>query len=91
MSVIVTGMDMPECCHWDCELCREDGGACILGTYDEKADTKVVRPKSCPLKSVDGLIEKIQTFNNVVKEDFGTSISVSDCIMLIKEYCGVSE
>ena len=59
MSVIVTGMNMPKCCHWDCVLCREDGGACILGTYDKTTDTKVERPKECSLKSVDGLIDDI--------------------------------
>lgn len=36
-------MEMPKCCHWDCPLCNEDGGACMLGAYDIKTDTKKER------------------------------------------------
>lgn len=47
--MIAINMEMPKCCHWDCPLCNEDGGACMLGAYDSKTDTKKERAKDCPL------------------------------------------
>lgn len=53
------------------------------------------RSKRCPLKSVDGLIEKIKkyrdTLDKVVLEDKdklnGMRIAYTHCIEAIKEYC----
>ena len=45
-------MEMPKCCHWDCPLCNGDGGACMLGAYDNKTDTKKERAKDCPLVEI---------------------------------------
>jgi hypothetical protein len=59
MSVVLTDMDIPECCQWECQLCNGDGGACILGVYDKKANVKIERPNGCPLKSIDGLLADI--------------------------------
>ena len=45
----IKGMSMPNSCHWDCPLCNEDGGACMLGSYDSKTDTTKERASDCPL------------------------------------------
>lgn len=50
--MIAINMEMPKCCHWDCPLCNEDGGACMLGAYDTKTDTKKERAKDCPLAEI---------------------------------------
>ena len=50
--IAIKGMEMPKCCHWDCPLCNEDGGACMLGAYDPKTDTKKERAKDCPLVEI---------------------------------------
>ena len=34
--IAIKDMETPKCCHWDCPLCNEDGGACMLGAYDTK-------------------------------------------------------
>ena len=50
--IAIKGMEMPKSCHWDCPLCNEDGGACMLGVYDTKTDTKKERAKNCPLVEI---------------------------------------
>lgn len=50
--IAIKDMEMPKCCHWDCPLCNEDGGACMLGAYDIKTDTKKERTKDCPLVEI---------------------------------------
>ena len=50
--MIAINIEMPKCCHWDCPLCNEDGGACMLGAYDQKTDTKKERAKNCPLVEI---------------------------------------
>lgn len=50
--IAIKDMEMPKCCHWDCLLCNEDGGACMLGAYDAKTDTKKERAKDCPLVEI---------------------------------------
>lgn len=101
MSVILTGMDMPECCHWECQLCNEDGGACMAGAaYDKKTDTY-----GCPLKSIDGLLDDIYnmvddsiTFSHLVdlvsgrKDIEETVTAIGDdyrkiVMDVIKKYC----
>lgn len=52
MIVIKVMEEMPKCCHWDCPLCNEDGGACMLGAYDTKTDTKKERAKDCLLGEI---------------------------------------
>lgn len=51
--VAIKGMRMPNCCHWDCPLCNEDGGECILGSYDTKTDTTKERASDCPLLEIE--------------------------------------
>ncbi len=71
--IAIKDMEMPKCCHWDCLLCNEDGGACMLGAYDLKTDTKKERAKDCPLvedvverSKIDKAIEEIKqaSFNH---------------------------
>ena len=50
--MIAINMEMPKCCHWDCPLCNDDGGACMLGAYDPKTDTKKERAKDCLLVEI---------------------------------------
>lgn len=50
--MIAINMEMPKSCHWDCPLCNEDGGDCMLGAYDTKTDTKKERAKDCPLAEI---------------------------------------
>lgn len=50
--IVIKDMEMPSCCHWDCPLAREDGGACMLDAYDAKTDTKKERASDCPLVEI---------------------------------------
>jgi len=47
--IAIKGMEMPKCCHWDCDLVNEDGGACPFDVYETKTDTTKERMKDCPL------------------------------------------
>ena len=53
MMVAIKDMEMPSCCHWDCPLCNEDGGECMLGSHDTKTDTYKERAKDCPLVEIE--------------------------------------
>jgi len=87
MSVIVTGINMPDDC-FDCER-REKccGNSCSI--QHRKAD--------CPLKSVEGLIEKLEEekmlYTRTVADDnpidYGVRIGLSKAIKIIKQYCGI--
>lgn len=50
--IAIKEMKMPKCCHWDCPLAREDGGACMIDAYDSKTDTKKKRASDCPLVEI---------------------------------------
>lgn len=83
MSVIVTGMDMPNNCN-DC------------GIVAEKAKT-ICKSNGCSLKSIDGLIKKIVNSPSDVGQDMyktkydGAARRQNEIIEIIKEYCEVSE
>lgn len=47
--IAIKGLEMPKCCHWDCDLVNEDGGACPFDVYEPKTDTTKERAKGCPL------------------------------------------
>lgn len=51
--VVIKDMEMPSCCHWDCPLCNEDGGECMLCSHDTKTDTYKERAKDCPLVEIE--------------------------------------
>ena len=105
MSVIVTEMDMPETCY-SCKFCQEDDQLrdyCGI-TYDAIWYGEKERLKDCPLKSVDGLIQKMKFF---AKRQEEIALAINDenkryahiqvanayhhCGQVIKEYCEVSE
>lgn len=94
MSVILTGRDMPD----SCESCRLQFSNCDirynLGVIEStrlKLDKK--RHPDCPLKSVEGLIEKIRKMPNDNPSYWHTCdvVDREDLIEIIKEYCEVSE
>ena len=50
---------LPSCCHWDCPLCNEDGGECMLShSHDTKTDTYKERAKDCPLVEIEPLSDE---------------------------------
>lgn len=83
MSVIVTGIEMPVKCS-DCKLRKPlklHPDDCLLC--------------GCPLKSVDGLIEKInklaysETEYGIEEFDASKIVRLDDLVDAIKEYCGM--
>lgn len=47
--IAIKDIEMPKCCHWDCPLCNEAGGACQL--KDVRTSDKE-RPINCPLVEI---------------------------------------
>lgn len=95
MAVIVTGMMMPKLCKgcklhntcW-CNVTKETDFS-----HEEIAEIGV--HNCCPLKSVEGLIEKIEQ-QKVISLFKGLSGAeemkgMNDCIKIIKEYCGLED
>lgn len=91
MAVIVKGMDMPKSCKkcpafatTACELWSKQK------TYSDQMSKK---HDSCPLKSVEGLIEKIETdMSHYMYDDYGNTTAEHDVLAgIIKEYCGLEE
>lgn len=81
MSVIVTGMDMPK----NCKECRKESSHEIVGM-----DCILLHHTDCPLKSIDGLIERMENMKDI--PDQGTwRAAIDECIATVKEYCEVSE
>ena len=99
MSVIITGMDMPENCA-NCPLTYLDTGDDAywgLNEYRCVKDNGLIdihdkeRLDDCPLKSVDGLIDKIEIeicSRNYYTRETDTRDKI---IEIIKEYCGMEE
>lgn len=76
MSVIITGMTMPNNCN-DC------------GFVTEKAKA-TCKSNGCPLKSVDGLIERMRSMKDI--PDQGTwRAAIDECIATVEAYCKVKE
>ena len=72
MSVIITGMTMPNNCN-DC------------GFVAEKAKT-TCKSNGCPLKSVDGLICRMESIKDI--PDQGTwRAAIDECIATVEVYC----
>ena len=82
MSVIITGIDIPDKCQWECPFCNGEGGECLISNEWTSNET---RPDGCPLKSIDGLIEAI---NDHRVMSFYTK---EHAISKIKEYCEMTE
>lgn len=86
MSVIITGIECQKSCK-SCNCKDDENEYCFLQdlamTEDEwKSFTPDKQYKNCPLKSVEGLIEKIRVYRE---------LPVKQVIEIIKEYCEVSE
>lgn len=95
MAVIVTGMEMPESCSV-CPLHTEYMSNIICGKTGSKIGITCAcyeRMKDCPLKSVEGLIEKIKTdMSRFMYDDYGNTTTEHDVLVgIIREYCGLEE
>lgn len=95
MSVIITGMDMPENCMrcpmdyktWgDTYNCRIKFREISRNKYEDSVE----RHKDCPLKSVDGLVEELTEYGNCQCDAWDNSI-IQGAIEIIEEYCEVEE
>jgi len=85
MSVIVTGMEMPEYCC-DCPCYNSENGQCKI-TKDYEI---IKRAFDCPLKYVEGLIEQIKEYNEFNRGEID-ELYMNDIIKIVKEYCGMEE
>lgn len=80
MAVILTGMNMPDSCH-SCKYQQCYFYGKKWQTIDGEKDYRTSVNKTCPLKSVDGLIDHLRIT--------GTSyIYEQDVFRVIREYCG---
>ena len=80
-GVIITGMEMPTDC-FECERRKKCcGNSCSI--LNIKND--------CPLKPVDGLIEKCKEFILDNDDDSCYCAGVIDVMNFIKEYCEVTK
>lgn len=91
MSVIVTGMDIPKSCGG----CNASGTGVCRKWFDFK-EIGSKRSEHCPLKSVDGLVEKITEYRNKIsagEDEFnvGQLWGIDEVTEIIKEYCGMGE
>ena len=77
MSVIYTRINKPRSCG-PCNLCPEW----------MNRNWGCQSPVDCPLKSVEGLIEKIQSLHTQESVDGQDMLQAYDVIRTIKEYCG---
>lgn len=93
-AVIVTGMNMPTACK-DCEYPNCDYYKAEWCRHGENSiNYMTARSDGCPLRSIDGLIERIE--NKKYDKPFGTeearhNDTIDMCIDFIKEYCEVKE
>lgn len=91
MGVIVTGMKMPESCV-ECDKrrfnkCYMNGVMAIEHEY--RNNNKKINP-DCPLKSVDGLIEKIKEHNECHRDEID-GLYMNDILEIVKEYCEMED
>lgn len=87
MSVIVTDMDMPERCH-TCGLKLRGTCPRLIKSVSVLQKTRL---EDCPLKSIDGLIEKITQLPTQENAEGQDIFQVYDVLRTIREYCEVSE
>ena len=92
MSVIVTNANMPPTC-WNCDFI-DGGDDCFFLCENAQIES---RYENCPLKSVEGLIEKFKEKypkNYCGEPEFGgmnCCFSLITVIQIIKEYCEVED
>ena len=98
MATIVTGMEMPESCS-ECPICHCKGKDdpwnyyCSATMNDINVqEWDLTRYNNCPLKSVEGLIEKIeQAKSNPLNQSPYFDNGLIKAMEIIKEYCGMEE
>lgn len=89
MSVIITGMYEPECCK-DCYLSA--GYGCELKGQIMTTAEMQKRDPDCPIKSVDGLINKLADMaDSDAYGDYqlGTNYGLMLTAKIVKEYCEI--
>ena len=90
MSVILTGMNTPNMCG-RCELWDIDREICMR-LVQTNADKMTIR-NDCPVKSVEGLIERIEKIGGNEEKSVYKNLNPSyvqglkEAIKTIKEYC----
>ena len=92
MSVILKEIEMPKNCS-DCPCFDGENGECrATGSRDTWCSEP---PRSCPLKSIDGLIDEFKKrYPKNYAGDFelggrSCKFSLTQVIRIIKEYCEV--
>ena len=90
MSVIVIGMDTPQHCY-DCSVCYDYMACSITESRMDWKKCDKERHKDCPLKSIDGLIEKITQLPTQENTEGQNMFQAYDVLRTIREYCEVSE
>ena len=95
MSVIITEMDMPKCCDVCERDCPENLKIWYLADDKDINNGTAIHP-NCPLKSIDGLIDKIIERGDLYTiggraSGKSVKLGMEIAIEIIKEYCGVSE
>lgn len=99
MNIIITGMEMPESCA-NCPICHCKGkddpwNYYCDGTMDDINIEEWDRERyiTCPLKSIDGLIEFIKVHTYPVRYDKNSleqGMTITGIEQAIKEYCEVT-
>ena len=84
MSVIINTIDLPNTCH-ECTL-RNKSMCEVTGLYLPTLDE---RNGCCPLKSIEGLIEKIEQLPIIEDSEGQDRYMAYDVLRTIKEYCDV--
>ena len=86
MSLIITEMDMPKSCA-ECH----DQRCKVADEWDLFDWCDYERVEGCPLKSIDGLIEKIEQLPTIEDSEGQDRYMAYDVLRAIKEYCEVKE
>ena len=97
MSVIDTKMNIPKGC-WSCSNLRAldpETDVCRLTEerFEDRLSLSHNRHDKCPLKTVEGLIKRIENLDHVWVFDEGLTATDKRDIVInaIKEYCEVKE
>ena len=87
MSLLIEHMDMPKNCY-NCPMCYDYMGCSITGNGLDWENCDKIRLEDCPLKSIDGLIEKITQLPTQENTEVQDMYQAYDVLRTIKEYCG---
>lgn len=91
MSVILTGMDMPDDCE-SCQYSQCDFHGTEWFSGSSNMNYSWCMAYDCPLRSVNGLIEKIENACCItIGRECDPAITIMDVKKIIKEYCGMED